>query len=88
MRARTEASTRVISLSVNIGKRSVLIAVISTVILACFIAPPEVRAQGQPDIVWSSASGASVTSVAYAPDGRTVFSGQGFSGTVEKAGNL
>ena len=60
------------------------ISVIITILLAAvaILMPPKIIAQGQPEIIWSKNSNASMTSVAYAPDGQTVFSGG------QKVGNL
>ncbi|MFL6337316.1 MAG: DUF4214 domain-containing protein [Pyrinomonadaceae bacterium] len=44
--------------------------------LMLFSAAPAARGQGRADLIWSSAAGQGLTSVAYAPDGQTVFVGQ------------
>jgi WD40 repeat protein/cell division septation protein DedD len=61
----------------SFGKRLCLLtaAVTATALMLCS-AQPEARGQGRADLVWSSAAGQGLTSVAYAPDGQTVFVGQ------------
>ena len=77
MRRPEELNGQAVCAPRSFGKRLILLAAaISTVGLTLFAAPPAARAQGRADVVWSSASGQGLTSVAYAPDGQTVFVGQ------------
>src|ERR1044071_510605 len=70
-------------LRVAAGRSSFFKAAVSTAVFVLFLMPLRISAQGQPDVVWSGNYSTNVTSVAYAPDGQTVFSGNG-----DKAGNL
>src|SRR5215216_683612 len=72
-----ETNGQVVCAPRSFGRRLfLLVAAITAAVLVLFSSPPETRGQGRADVVWSSASGQGLTSVAYAPDGRTVFVGQ------------
>ena len=53
-----------------------LAAALSCAALFFSFAATDARAQGAPDIVWSGGASSTVNSVAYAPDGQSVLSGQ------------
>jgi len=77
MGLRKDINGQVVCESRSFGRRLILLtAAISAAGLILFLAPPKARGQGRADVVWSSASGQGLTSVAYAPDGQTVFVGQ------------
>src|ERR1041384_3701787 len=61
----------------RVSKISILLTILLGAVLLSF--PPSISGQGRPDIVWSSIYPANVSSVAYAPDGKTVFSGNGYN---------